>query len=135
VRNQRLAQEATQQNRSYQDYLLRLLELEVAQREENQQKQRFCTQALISVSDYQLPDCCATAPCHRYWNGRLGYGVASASHRATPLGHVRTACSIPKKIGLCWGVSRLYTQWKIHTSASSKSSALSSASFSLPISL
>ena len=38
---QRLAQEATQQNRSYQDYLLSLLELEVAQREENQQKRRI----------------------------------------------------------------------------------------------
>ena len=36
--HQKLAQEATQQNRSYQDYLLSLLELEVAQREENQQK-------------------------------------------------------------------------------------------------
>src|ERR687892_1512958 len=35
---QKLAQEAAQQNRSYQDYLLSLLELEVAQREENQQK-------------------------------------------------------------------------------------------------
>src|SRR5918999_838432 len=41
---QKLAQEATQQNRSYQDYLLSLLELEVAQREENQQKRRI-TQA------------------------------------------------------------------------------------------
>jgi DNA replication protein DnaC len=38
---QKLAQEATQQNRSYQDYLLSLLELEVAQREENQQKRRI----------------------------------------------------------------------------------------------
>jgi DNA replication protein DnaC len=38
---QRLAQEATQQNLSYQDYLLSVLELEVAQREENQQKRRI----------------------------------------------------------------------------------------------
>src|SRR5918996_6426296 len=38
---QKLAQEAAQQNRSYQDYLLSLLELEVAQREENQQKRRI----------------------------------------------------------------------------------------------
>jgi DNA replication protein DnaC len=38
---QKLAQEATQQNRSYQDYLLSLLELELAQREENQQKRRI----------------------------------------------------------------------------------------------
>jgi DNA replication protein DnaC len=38
---QKLAQESTQQNRSYQDYLLSLLELEVVQREENQQKRRI----------------------------------------------------------------------------------------------
>src|ERR671915_1010140 len=38
---QKLAQEATQQNRSYQDYLSSLLGLEVAQREENQQKRRI----------------------------------------------------------------------------------------------
>ena len=40
----KLAQEAVQQNRSYGAYLLSLLELEVAQREENQQKRRL-TQA------------------------------------------------------------------------------------------
>ena len=40
----KLAQEAAQQNHSYEDYLLRLLELEVAQREERSQQRRV-TQA------------------------------------------------------------------------------------------
>ena len=39
--HQKLAQDAAQQNRSYGAYLLSLLELEVAQREENQQKRRI----------------------------------------------------------------------------------------------
>jgi hypothetical protein len=39
--HQKLAQEAAQQNLSYGTYLLSLLELEVAQREENQQKRRI----------------------------------------------------------------------------------------------
>src|SRR5918999_2342538 len=39
--HQKLATDAAQQNLSYGAYLLRLLELEVAQREENQQKRRI----------------------------------------------------------------------------------------------
>lgn len=43
---QKLAQEAAEGNQPYEDYLLRLLELEVAQREENAQKRRI-TQARL----------------------------------------------------------------------------------------
>ncbi|MFQ5875218.1 MAG: ATP-binding protein, partial [Dehalococcoidia bacterium] len=41
---QKLAQEAAEGNQPYEEYLLKLLELEVAQREENTQKRRI-TQA------------------------------------------------------------------------------------------